>query len=999
LVFCFIALVLICFFQDKIIIFQSVQVIFGQTLKIVHLGDSYSAGNGARSESGEPNYYSVSGCYRSPTNWGNQFAESLNDTFAVTYINRACSGGVLADILNERDMDDTSLKNLDGSCPSLEYPDEEKWVTSALSCSRYLKPQKDAIDNSVDLVLVTIGGNDLEFDNLVTQCFAAGPRDAAGCRDAVNLANARMPQLETDLKDMFAEIRAKLKPGARIVYVSYPQLLLDMDYELVNWQGTPLEDRYDAGTELRALGVTGETHQRAAVDAANVAAGEDYIVFYDGTKALFEGHEPDPSVLRRNPVRWIYEFEGTTPAEWYHPNELGHENWGQALSVFETFGAVPGLFDTNVNIDVVFVVDTTGSMGGEIAEVRANLSSLVDQLAATTDSYRVAVVSYRDFPQRTGSSSDYPSRVDQTFTDDPVLIQAAIDSLRAQGGGDLPETVFSGIQAAIGLPWRPGVTKIAVVIGDAPALSPEPISNLTASQIVANSIAVDPVQVIGVNVGSLNSNGALGQIADGTGGSVIQGASGLTTAISEILASAANQPFAWMGQAYSGKIGQPVLFDASGSYDPSGSPITLYEWDFDGDGVFDLQTAETSATHVYDTAYNAYVVLRVTGPGGTALASARTVVNAEGFASQGDEDSCELDENGFSIIIDEEGQFIRCTADSLPEFDQEGVMEILGNSFPSTPVLDNFNRANGGIGSNWSGNKPKYNINSNQLKVISNDSNSDIYWNAASFGADQEAYVTFAGVSATATEQNLLLKSQSTTTWGDGVLEVLYDAPNQRVQVWTWEWPAGWVQHGADIPVTFSNGDQFGARAYADGTVEVYKNGTILATHDITSWSYYDQGGYIGLWFIDAQDAVLDDFGGGTISGGQQSMMAGGSAPSTTKSIETAQLNMTVNTATQFWQGVPLDQTASVTFTSLQASVKPQSNGVWGEGTIQVLYDVPNQRIQVWMYDTTKGWTKIGKDIPVKFTAGDTFSVRALPDGTLEISRNGKLLAKRKISQ
>jgi phosphatidylserine/phosphatidylglycerophosphate/cardiolipin synthase-like enzyme len=319
---------------------------------------------------------------------------------------------------------------------------------------------------------------------------------------------------------------------------------------------------------------------------------------------------------------------------------------------------------------------------------------------------------------------------------------------------------------------------------------------------------------------------------------------------------------------------------------------------------------------------------------------------------------------------------------------------VNADSFPSTSILDDFNRANGGIGSNWSGNTGKYTVNANQLKVISNASNSDIYWSSQAFGADQEAYFTFSNVSATSKEQNLLLKSQSNTTWGYGVLEVWYDAPNQRVQVWTYEWPAGWVQHGADIPVTFAVGDQFGARALADGTVEVYKNGTLLATRDITSWLYYNQGGYIGLWFSGAQNTKVDDFGGGAISGGQQSMLA---RATTERNVTAAQLNVTVNSATQFWQGVPLGQTASVTFSSLQASVKPQSNGVWGEGTVQVLYDVPNQRIQVWMYDTTKGWMQIGKNIPVKFTAGDTFSVRALSDSTVEISRNGKLFARRRV--
>ncbi|MBE7534734.1 MAG: hypothetical protein HS124_03255 [Anaerolineales bacterium] len=123
-------------------------------------------------------------------------------------------------------------------------------------------------------------------------------------------------------------------------------------------------------------------------------------------------------------------------------------------------------------------------------------------------------------------------------------------------------------------------------------------------------------------------------------------------------------------------------------------------------------------------------------------------------------------------------------------------------------------------------------------------------------------------------------------------------------------------------------------------------------------------------------------------------------SPITERTVTSDQLDVTVNTASQFWQGIPTktDQTVSVTFASLQASVKPQSNGVWGEGTVQVLYDVPNQRIQVWIYDPNKGWMQIGKDIAAKFAKGDTFTARVLSDGALEISRNGKLIAKRKIN-
>lgn len=651
-------------------------------LKIVQLGDSYSAGNGARSISGNLNYEGIEGCYRSPTNWGHQFADTLKDTFSVTYINRACSGGVTYNITSPRVMDDHLLKDTFGNCPQTDYPDEESIVEeNLLFCKRTIEAQWDAVDSSVDLVIMTMGGNDVHFDDIVKQCFLIGLRDPAGCRYMVEQADRGLDGVEQRLYDIFMALRGKLRSDAKVVFVTYPYLTTDVDYRLKDiFTG----DEYAAAQEIRALGLKGDERQRNAVNRANDKAGEDFIVLYDGTKALFDGHEPNPFFSEENPDRWLHEFIVNPLSDSYHPNPEGHENWGRALSAFETFGVVTnGSFGRDADVDIAFVVDTTGSMGDEIAQVRADLSALVNKLASTTSSYRVAVVSYRDFPERTGDSKDYPYRVDQTFTNDLGLIQAAIDSLDADAGGDDPETVFSGIQAALELPWRPGVTKTMIVLGDAPALSPEPISDLTASQIVANSIAIDPVQVIGVNVGDLDDNGVLGQISGDTGGSVISGTSALTDTILEIFDATAKRPLAWVGQAYSGKIGEPIQFDASGSFDPSGFPLSLYEWDFDGNGTFDLTTTEPSATHVYNADFNDFVVLRVTSPGGTALASARTVVNMEGFASQGDEDSCELDENGYSIIVDENGIFIPCTADHLPEKDKEGVREVSGGTSSS----------------------------------------------------------------------------------------------------------------------------------------------------------------------------------------------------------------------------------------------------------------------------------------------------------------------------
>jgi RHS repeat-associated protein len=144
----------------------------------------------------------------------------------------------------------------------------------------------------------------------------------------------------------------------------------------------------------------------------------------------------------------------------------------------------------------------------------------------------------------------------------------------------------------------------------------------------------------------------------------------------------------------------------------------------------------------------------------------------------------------------------------------------------------------------------------------------DIYWNANVFGASQEAYLKFSTVASSGEEQDLILKSQCNYSYSCGMLEVWYDAPNHKVIVATYDSAQGWVQQGADITsVTFANGDVFGARATVNGQVSVYKNGSLLGTRDVSSWPYYDDGGYIGVWFVNASAAYGDDFGGGTVPG------------------------------------------------------------------------------------------------------------------------------------
>ncbi len=71
-------------------------------------------------------------------------------------------------------------------------------------------------------------------------------------------------------------------------------------------------------------------------------------------------------------------------------------------------------------------------------------------------------------------------------------------------------------------------------------------------------------------------------------------------------------PIADADGPYSGKLGDTITLDGSGSYDPDGD-IVLYEWDFDDDGTYDWSSMTTGlADHIYldEGIYN--TMLRVT---------------------------------------------------------------------------------------------------------------------------------------------------------------------------------------------------------------------------------------------------------------------------------------------------------------------------------------------------------------------------------------------------
>ena len=114
-------------------------------------------------------------------------------------------------------------------------------------------------------------------------------------------------------------------------------------------------------------------------------------------------------------------------------------------------------------VDIVFVLDTTGSMSEEIASVKHTIQKVAESLSTSQIRVRIGLVEYKD---RTDA---YDTKVYPMSTDLNAFGQQ-VAGLTAGGGGDMPEDMNAGLHVALTqLEWSAdSVARLAFVIGDAP---------------------------------------------------------------------------------------------------------------------------------------------------------------------------------------------------------------------------------------------------------------------------------------------------------------------------------------------------------------------------------------------------------------------------------------------------------------------------------------------------------------------------------------------------
>ncbi|EGY78961.1 hypothetical protein HMPREF9153_0530 [Cutibacterium avidum ATCC 25577] len=153
------------------------------------LGDSYSAGNGTLKDG-----YPADGSYRSPKNYGS----------------------VLTGMLNQKNTDTTYQL------------DVKAWSGAQIATGDHnIISQADTMNPHTGVILMTAGGNDLNFADVVENCFAEIAWSAKKCSGTVDAARKKTDATMTNTVTLLSHIQHRLADPAhtRVILIGYPYLI------------------------------------------------------------------------------------------------------------------------------------------------------------------------------------------------------------------------------------------------------------------------------------------------------------------------------------------------------------------------------------------------------------------------------------------------------------------------------------------------------------------------------------------------------------------------------------------------------------------------------------------------------------------------------------------------------------------------------------------------------------------------------------------------------
>ncbi len=275
---------------------------------------------------------------------------------------------------------------------------------------------------------------------------------------------------------------------------------------------------------------------------------------------------------------------------------------------------LPGTGTTG--LDVAFVLDTTGSMGGQIEQTKAFIRNYAQKIKDLRG--RVALTVYKD------SGDVYTAQILSNLQDTPDDMLSKLDTVYASGGGDWEEAGNHALMTTFnGLNWKNGATKAAILLTDAPSHNPDVVDGSTFQTVAKRSLEIDPVNVYPVVGNDVSSH--YEELARLTTGQVIVDTGETEVALTQALTKIEERPVVLLKNTeYAAQPGQEITFDASDSY-VIDATITKYDWDFNGDGTFDRTTTTPVTNYTYSAKFDGTMQVRLTASNST-IANASAVV-------------------------------------------------------------------------------------------------------------------------------------------------------------------------------------------------------------------------------------------------------------------------------------------------------------------------------------------------------------------------------------
>ena len=119
----------------------------------------------------------------------------------------------------------------------------------------------------------------------------------------------------------------------------------------------------------------------------------------------------------------------------------------------------------DTNLDIMFIMDLTGSMGNWLDEAKKNICNIIEEILDNNpgSKIRMSFIGYRDYIEA-NQKRIYNSK---EFTEDLNSFNEFLSNLDCFGGGDEPEDIVGALKVALDMDWQSNA-KYVVLVCDAP---------------------------------------------------------------------------------------------------------------------------------------------------------------------------------------------------------------------------------------------------------------------------------------------------------------------------------------------------------------------------------------------------------------------------------------------------------------------------------------------------------------------------------------------------